>query len=130
MSKKEKKKAWTVFSKFIRTRDCLKTTGDPELGKCYTCDKVYPIAKLQAGHGISGRTNVLLFNEDITKAQCAGCNVYKGGLYEVFVPRLIDEIGREKFDETASMKGTPVKLDYKEIEKEYKKKLASLMGEL
>jgi len=70
-----KKKCWTVFSLYIRTRDCLKTTGCKDWGLCVTCGKRYHIKLLQAGHFIPGRHNANLFSEKGTHAQCYNCNI-------------------------------------------------------
>ena len=70
-----KKKCWEVFSRYIRTRDCLKTTGCTSFGLCFTCQKRYHIKLLQAGHFISGRHNANLFSEKGTNAQCYNCNI-------------------------------------------------------
>jgi len=70
-----KRKVWEVFSKFIRTRDCLETTGCAEWGLCITCGKRYHIKLLQAGHFVSGRHNANLFSERGTHAQCYNCNI-------------------------------------------------------
>ena len=32
-----KRRTWEVFSKFIRIRDCLNSTGCPDWGLCITC---------------------------------------------------------------------------------------------
>ncbi len=78
-----KKKAWIVFSKYIRTRDCLKTTGCASFGLCITCQKRYHIKLLQAGHFIPGRHNANLFSEWGCHAQCYTCNiVLKGNTLE------------------------------------------------
>lgn len=74
-----KKKAWTAFSIYIRTRDCLKTTGSVDSGACVTCNVEYPFKQLQAGHWIPGRTNAVLFSEEGVHAQCYGCNNGKNG---------------------------------------------------
>lgn len=80
---KEKKKAWNLFSDFIRTRDCLRTTGLPDYGKCFTCDKTVPKTLLQAGHFVPGRHNANLFSERGTQAQCYNCNInLKGNTLE------------------------------------------------
>lgn len=67
---KLKKTAWQEFSKWIRLRDCVKTTGDTESGVCITCGKLIPFKQSQAGHFIAGRTNAVLFDEDIVHLQC------------------------------------------------------------
>lgn len=71
--KKSKKKAWDAFSKYVRLRDALKTTGTHTHAKCYTCLKRYPAfgkGCLQAGHFIPGRNNSILIDEVGVNAQC------------------------------------------------------------
>ena len=65
-----KKQSWQEFSKWIRLRDCVKTTGDTESGVCITCGKLIPFKQSQAGHFIAGRVNAVLFDEDIVHLQC------------------------------------------------------------
>jgi len=78
-----KRKAWKVFSEYIRLRDCLRTTGLPDYGKCITCGKTVPRTLLQAGHFISGRHNAGLFSERGVNAQCYNCNInLKGNTLE------------------------------------------------
>jgi hypothetical protein len=48
-----------------------------------------------AGHAIPGRTNAVLFDEDIVKPQCPVDNIWKGGMYHVFATVLIKEHGLE-----------------------------------
>lgn len=91
-----KKKAWYIFSKFIRSRDCLKTTGTLEEGRCITCGEIYPFSKLQAGHYVDGRTKPVLFNPDIVHAQCVGCNIFKKGNKDSYTPAMIEMYGYEK----------------------------------
>ena len=70
-----KKEAWGLFSRYIRIRDCLKTTGCTSFGLCITCSKRYHFKLLQAGHFVSGRHNANLFSERGTHAQCYNCNI-------------------------------------------------------
>ena len=72
---KIKKELWPVFSKWIRTRDCLRTTGCKAWGLCITCGRRYHFKLLQAGHFIPGRHNSNLFNEKGCHAQCYHCNI-------------------------------------------------------
>lgn len=76
---KAKAKAWSEFSKYIRTRDAIATTGDTDSLICCTCGKLIPFKQSQAGHFIAGRTNALLFDEDIVHGQCYACNVCNHG---------------------------------------------------
>ena len=77
--RKLKAKAWVVFSKHIRARDCLLTTGSIEYGECFTCNETLPFKALQAGHFIPGRHNANLFSERGVHAQCRRCNLLESG---------------------------------------------------
>ena len=74
-----RKKVETLFSIYIRTRDCLRTTGTKTKGHCVTCKRQYDFKELQAGHFVSGRHPTVIFNEKNCHAQCVGCNVFKRG---------------------------------------------------
>jgi hypothetical protein len=74
-----KKQAWMAFSEWIRLRDCISTTGNTDSGVCITCGKLVSGGNRQAGHFIAGRTNAILFDEDIVHLQCFGCNVCNHG---------------------------------------------------
>ena len=88
-----KQTAWKNFSDYIRLRDCLKTTGSAEYCKCVTCGEIVPYEKIQSGHAISGRTNGILFDEDIVRGQCVKCNRGGGGETQAFKRVLVEEHG-------------------------------------
>lgn len=88
-----KKKAWAVFSKWVRERD--KYT-------CYTCGKNYSAdgankGYMHAGHFISRSHNNTLFCEINVRAQCYYCNVRERGNVGEFAYRLRQEIGDYAF---------------------------------
>ena len=88
---KAKKKAWEWFSKYIRLRDALLTTGTKDRARCITCNKEYPafgVGCLQAGHFIPGRANAVLYNEDACYAQCYNCNINLGGNWPEYITAL------------------------------------------
>ena len=58
--------------------------------ECFTCGTRRPIEQMQCGHGISGRGNYILFLEEICRPQCEKCNIWQGGAYEIFVPKLCE----------------------------------------
>ncbi len=93
-----KRRAWDAFSRFIRTRDCLKTTGTLERGKCITCGQEFSFKSLQAGHFIPGRHNANLFSEKGTHAQCRACNIWNHGR-PLEYRRAIIELYGEGYDE-------------------------------
>ena len=90
-----KKKAWSVFSLYIR----LKYADKDGYVTCVTCGKKMKWNEAQAGHAIGGRTNSILFHEELVYPQCAGCNIFKAGNYGEYILFLIDKLGRDRVDE-------------------------------
>ncbi len=95
-AKFKNKVLWPAFSIFIRTRDCLRTTGCASFGLCFTCDKRYHFKLLQAGHYIPGRHNNNLFEETGCHAQCYNCNINLKGNTHVYAKKLIELYGEDK----------------------------------
>lgn len=91
--KTAKARAWKAFSIYIRTRDCLKTTGTTTHGECYTCDVYKPFGLLDAGHLQGGRHNKYLLDESQVRAQCKYCNGALQGNGAIFGKRLEKETG-------------------------------------
>lgn len=89
-----KKDLWDLFSKDIR-RLYADKNGFCE---CYTCGVRKYWKELQAGHGIAGRGNAILFDKRIVRPQCYSCNIGKHGNYQVFIPKLIKEISQELYE--------------------------------
>ncbi len=108
--KAQKAKTWKAFSRYIRHK-----YSDGDNCECFTCGCVRPIKEMQAGHGISGRTTSILFLEEIVRPQCVACNMFKAGMYEVFIPKLIDLYGREGYEEFVRMKHQPRKFTVEEL---------------
>ena len=74
-----KKRVLIYFSKYIRLRDALKTTGDIHYCKCFTCGRIETIKNMDAGHFVSRRFNSVLFDERNVHSQCTHCNTFLGG---------------------------------------------------
>ena len=134
---KAKKEAWNAFSTYIRTRDCIRFTGDPTQGMCVTCNRPYPFKKLQAGHFISGRGNAVLFDERLVFSQCVGCNgnppYGKGGNYVEYFRFMLDEVGLEKIDEFRHLKNTDKvykTYDFVDIKIKYELKTKELLDKV
>lgn len=130
---KAKNKAWRQFSIFIRTRDCLKYTGDPTEGMCVTCKLWFPFKELQAGHFVGGRTNALLFDEEIVHTQCARCNLYLKGNYQAYTLFMLKKHTEEEVEELLSRKFKTLKLteqDFLDIAELYKQKTLDLLKEI
>ena len=68
-----------IISRFIRLRDCLRTTGSPDYAECITCGETKEYRLLDAGHFMSRQYNATLYDERNIHAQCKSCNVWKSG---------------------------------------------------
>ena len=126
----EKAKAWEKFARYIRIRDCLKTTGFAFLGVCVTCGRRFHIRYLQAGHCLPGRSNAKLFDEKLTNAQCKYCNEYKHGERKKYEQKMIDRYGRKKFEQMKidARKVIPyMYMDYEKITQKYHDKHIKIM---
>lgn len=116
--------AWNAFSLYIRTKSLKNSQIE-----CYTCGHKFLIGKITAGHGIPGRTNAVLFMEEVVRPQCIGCNVFRGGRYDVFTPKLMEELGLEKYKQLALKANKTIKFtrdELLEIEQKYIEKLWKL----
>lgn len=94
-----KEKAWKSFSAFIRTRDCIRTSGTMEEGVCISCKRTVPYKSSQAGHFIAGRTNAILLDEDLVHLQCYHCNIGLSGNYVEYFVAMEELYTREEIDE-------------------------------
>jgi len=126
---KEKKKAWDLFSIYIRLRDCKRTTRGFEYAYCVTCGETYHFKQLQGGHFLPGRHNSVLFDERNCHAQCHGCNMFKQGntvkyfrfMQKEYGDKIIEEL--ERLDrETKQFKI----YELLELQDEFKKKIEGL----
>lgn len=122
--KREKDKAWKAFSLYIRT-DAIRNG----LVECYTCGVKKDVKQMQAGHGIGGRNNAVLFLEEVVRPQCAGCNVFGRGQYKIFTRKLIDELGLDRYDELVTISNQTLKYsvqDFIDIQDKYNKLLSEI----
>ena len=123
---KLKKIAWDLLSKIKR----LEYSDKAGYVQCYTCGRKLYWKKAQAGHGFSGRGNAILFEEDIIRPQCYGCNCCSSGKLDIFTYNLRTEHGDEKFDYLWRLKHTQKKFHTWELEERilvYKKRLQELI---
>ncbi|MDB5422574.1 MAG: Bacteriophage Lambda NinG protein [Brevundimonas sp.] len=131
-----KTKAWDAFSLYIRTRDCIRFTGDPEQGICVTCKTPKPKKELQAGHFVGGRGNAVLFNEQIVYSQCGYCNqkppMCLGGNYALYTLSMFDEgYTRVEIEAFLALKNTTKQYklnDFIEIRAKYETKTKGLLS--
>lgn len=127
--KQAKIRAWKAFSLYIRTRDCLETTGDVTRGICITCDKRFPFSELQAGHYIQGRHGSTLFLENNCHIQCRACNIFKRGNLVPYARKMRLKYGIKVMDLLEELDKEPShykKVDYEELEKHFTRKLEEL----
>ena len=124
-----KGKAWRAFSKFIRLRDALKTTGTLTHVKCITCGKLLSIGFCDAGHFVSRRHNATLFDERNVNTQCRYCNRFLNGALLEYRRQLVRMYG-EGIDTELEDKATEIcKLTIEgltNLEKQYKMKVGEL----
>lgn len=113
MKKKKIKKedVWGVFSKYIRLRYADKNG----MVECYTCGTKKHWTQMQAGHGLSGRGNSILFDEEIVRPQCKSCNIFKGGNYDIFHLKLMEEYGTDFLEKKLKQKKKVKKFTQEEL---------------
>ena len=123
-----KAKAWKLMSEIVRRKYAVDGYVN-----CFTCDKSMEWRDSQAGHGIGGRTNYLLFEcEECIRPQCKSCNVFKGGMYHVFIPKLIELYGLETYQDWVIENRRPHKYtkgDYVELVDELQARLDAIRGD-
>lgn len=128
-----KGKAWDEFSKFIRLRDALVTTGTKEYLICCTCGKRYPAFGLgcaQAGHFVPGRTNAILFDERGVHGQCYNCNHTLKGNWPEYMRFMMKKYGQNVVDELIHNRKHLVRFkpyELEEIRDKYKEKYEKLL---
>ena len=128
-----KKKAWDYFSKFIRLRDAIATTGTKEWVLCCSCGRRYPafgVGCVQAGHLIPGRRNSVLFCEKGTNGQCYNCNVNLSGNWVEYERFMVKKYGTEIVEELKRKKNLTVKFQPYELEEKrdhYKQKYEDML---
>lgn len=125
-----KKKAWCVFSQFIRLRDCLLTKKSIKRGICCTCDHVVEYKFSQAGYFIPGRGGSILFLEDNVHLQCAGCNIYKHGNLIEYGEFMKRKYGEKRVAELIALRHETHQwkvVELQEIEEKYKQKVEKIL---
>ena len=126
-----KDRAWRAFSKYVRIRDCLRTTGEITHGKCITCGKLLSIGFSDAGHFISRRYNSTLFDEKNCHLQCRYCNRFLNGNpleYRRQIIKLYGEGADIALEDKAREIKKYISQDLTELEKYYKIEVKRLMG--
>jgi Bacteriophage Lambda NinG protein len=113
---KAKKKAWDVFSKFIRNRDTN------YLGtECYTCGRYYPIERMHAGHFQPGRFPIFLFDERQCHAQCYRDNINLKGNWPRYYEHMVQDYGLEEVEKMIAQRNNFKQWKVFELEEIYLK---------
>jgi hypothetical protein len=117
--KKAKEAAWKAFSKYIRLRDALHTTGSPDTCICVTCEAVKPtfgVGCIHAGHWLGGRLGLNLFEENGCHGQCWGCNCNEHGKSAAYQAFMLDNYTPEEIDRITLQANTTHKFTVDELE--------------
>jgi len=68
-----------LLSRYVRLRDCKRTTGTLEYCKCISCMRMIDYKTAQAGHLVDARHASTLFDLMNVNAQCPRCNIFLDG---------------------------------------------------
>lgn len=93
---------------------------------CYTCGAWKHYKELQAGHGIPGRNNAVLFMEEVVRPQCSGCNIWGRGKLNIFTLKLIKELGAKEYERLVEESNQTLQYkvnDLLELERYYKENI-------
>lgn len=111
-----KRKANTIFSHYIRRRDCLENEDTGEYGKCCSCGAVLPYSQLECGHFVPGRHNSVLYDERNAHAQCRRCNIFLNGNLIEYYPFMQKKYGQEVIDELKRLSKQPKQFTPEELQ--------------
>lgn len=128
-----KERANEAFSKYIRIRDAIDTTGDELFFVCITCGREVPVRNNDCGHFVPGRSDSVLYDEHNAHGQCSSCNRFKGGLWVEYERAMIKKYGREETERLKDLKFVVKKMtasEFREVAEDYKIKLNGLIKDL
>lgn len=120
-----KKATWKLYSQYIKQRDA------DQYGyvRCVTCQKkdIWNSHQVHAGHFLHGDNPGTWVNDKNVHAQCAGCNVHKGGARDWYALELERRYGHGILQELDKAYNTPPltwgMLTIRDMYQEVKKKL-------
>jgi hypothetical protein len=90
-----KAEVWDLFSEYIRRRD----SDENGYIKCCTCGKSAHWKEVDAGHFISRKQNMTLYDERNSHAQCKYCNGPKQGNIIAYQDFMLNKYGQKTVDE-------------------------------
>ena len=94
-----------VFSRYIRMRDALITTGTPEYILCITCAKRKSTKGVDAGHYITCGKETTRFDERNVHGQCKRCNAFddKVKVTAAYKKAMIEMYGKKQVEELRAL---------------------------
>ena len=100
-----KKDVWKVFSRYVRYRDALLTTGKPEYILCITCGKRKNTKSVDAGHFITCGKEPTRFDERNVHGQCKHCNAFEDKIKvsAAYEKAMIGMYGKKQVDELKAL---------------------------
>ena len=119
---KAKKRAWDIFSKWIRLRD----SDENGMVKCITCPSKKHWKDMDAGHYITRAKESTLFMEENVSGQCGGCNRFQGGKFLEHAQAVDRKFGpgtRDRIEQKAFQMCKRTLNDYLFIEAVYKERV-------
>lgn len=114
---KAKARAWSAFSKYIRTKYSV-----GGMVNCITCGILREVKKMQAGHFIPGHHNAVMFDERNVHPQCDYCNRILGSNGPKYYQYMQKNYGVKVIRELQKLDTKAVKYtvdDYLSIEQKY-----------
>lgn len=90
------KKLDKIFSEFIRLRDTQ--PWNFQYGRCISCGRILPWAKLQCGHYHSRVHMNTRFDEKNCNIECVYCNIFSADHLIGYRKNLIKKIGEKEVD--------------------------------
>jgi hypothetical protein len=124
------KTAWDAFSQWVKVKGCIETTSYPFVGVCITCEKRFHITFLESGHLISGRSNGVLFDEELVNPQCVICNQRLHGRHKKYRKVMVAKYGEAHIAKREREGKKPVhnrEMDYPAITKKYRELTTKLL---
>jgi len=125
--KRAEKRAQWWLSKYIRLRDCIRTTWTKEVFKCCSCWCLTHFSKWDAWHFISRSYTAVKFDERDVYAQCRKCNRFQQGCWDKMYEHVKKLHWQEVIDELMQKKNEIVRyIDYDELSDKYRELFNSL----
>lgn len=108
------------FSRYIRLKYSFKGSDGELYCKCYTCDRIKDIKKIDNGHWVPRANLQVRFHPNNARPQCTYCNHFRHGEHDKFRANLIKEIGIEKVEQIEKLGQVTLKVSSLELRKKAK----------